>query len=405
MYYSQKSFSDKLGTCACTIAQDGCFLVSFCNLLGILGIANIAPPDFNKKAYPAGGCMADENYWASLYNLDVAKTTSAPGTVCISETDHYANLGFPQHFFCYDPDKNLKLDPLDVTPTWRPNNYNIVSYRIFTKKVPRISGIDISHYQSKPNPIDWTKVSAEFVIIKVSGGDNGMYKDAMADDYKKNARAHGKGIGYYHYGGGLDPVKEADFFIEAIGDIATGENVGLDFEIHIADPIGYANAFVQRLMDKLGWDTLLFYSYRSLAALFKAGAVMKCKLWIADPSAMPNHENWPDWTIWQYTTAATGAYPGISTTVDLDYFNGTIEDFKKLGKPETPTPAMPIPVTTTPDPTPIPPAPSPIQDTTTPAVDSIAPPVTTPAAPTEKTWQEKLILWFAKFIQDILKRN
>jgi hypothetical protein len=42
---------------------------------------------------------------------------------------------------------------------------------------------------------------------------------------------------------------------------------------------------------------------------------------------------WKTWAVWQYSTGAAGSVKGISTTIDLDYFNGTAEQFKKYGKP------------------------------------------------------------------------
>lgn len=192
------------------------------------------------------------------------------------------------------------------------------------------NGVDISHWQ---NPIDWSKVKQDFVMIKASGGDKGLYKDVRFDTFKNATRAKGVCLGYYHFAGGLDPVKEADFFLTSVGDLAVGEVLALDFEIHIADPIGFCTKFVNRIKDKAGfWP--LFYSYSSLAALFTTGDVLNCGLWIADPSAnAPRIGKWNTWAIWQYTTAPANKIAGFSTTVDLDYFNGTAEQFKKYGKP------------------------------------------------------------------------
>ena len=143
MYYSQKDYPKvKLGTCADTIAQSGCFLTSFCNVLQELKVTQINPEYFNRKAFPAGGCMANAAYWASLYDMYYTKTTVTPKGVCIIETDHFASAGFPQHF-CMWKD-GMIIDPLDHNPQWKKNPYHVVSYRVFTpnKTSPKEAIVD-----------------------------------------------------------------------------------------------------------------------------------------------------------------------------------------------------------------------------------------------------------------------
>lgn len=201
-----------------------------------------------------------------------------------------------------------------------------------------IKGIDISHHQGK---VDWSKVKQDFVILKASEGLS--FKDAMFESYRTSARAKKIPLGFYHFARGIDPVKEADWFLRCVNEIKIGEVLALDFEIHIADPIGFCNKFVERIHEKVGF-WLLFYSYSSMAALFKSGSVLNCGLWIADPSARPRTGAWKTWAIWQYTVAKAGKTPGFTTTVDQDYFNGTVEQFKKYGKWPTVDSTVPAPV-------------------------------------------------------------
>ena len=192
-----------------------------------------------------------------------------------------------------------------------------------------IKGVDLSHFQGD---IDWNKFKTEFAIIKCTQGVN--FVDPKFADYKKHIRAKKIALGYYHFANGGDPIAEADFFLENVGDIAEGEVLALDFEIHIADPVGFCTKFVERIHDKVGfWP--LFYLYSSLAALFKKGSVLNCGLWIADPSDPPRIGSWKIWAIWQYTVAAPGKQAGVPASCDQDYFNGTVAQFKKYGKPAT----------------------------------------------------------------------
>ena len=220
-----------------------------------------------------------------------------------------------------------------------------------------IKGIDVSHWQKN---IDWKKIPNDilFCILKASGADNGYYKDINFETYKKNARAKGLGLGYYHFAKGLDPIKEADWFLTCVGDIKEGETLALDIEASatkIADPIGFCEKFVQRVYNKTGFWPFV-YSYSSFIATIHSPKLLNCGLWIADPSAKPRIGNWKTWAIWQYTISASNAY--TTAKVDQDYFNGTIEQFKKFGKPAQLPPAT-LPVNPTPTETQtIPPAPT-----------------------------------------------
>jgi GH25 family lysozyme M1 (1,4-beta-N-acetylmuramidase) len=191
-----------------------------------------------------------------------------------------------------------------------------------------IKGIDVSHYQLK---IDWTKIpkDIEFAIMKCTEGL--AVADARFAEYKAGARKAGLGIGYYHFARGLDPVKEAEFFVKSVGDIAEGELLALDFEIKIADPVGFCNKFVKRVIELVGF-TPLFYSYSSIVSGSDWGDVYNCGLWIADPSSAPRIGKWKTWAVWQYTISPKGAQKYTTEAVDQDYFNGTIEVFKKYGK-------------------------------------------------------------------------
>ena len=157
-FYSQKSYPDvKLGTCSDSIDKSGCFLTSFVNLLGELGVKETDPVAFNKIAFPNGGCLANASYWASLYNLTYLKTTSKPLKVCIAETDYWKAVA-PQHFFLWRPD-GMIVDPLDLNPDWKKNTrYGIVSYRIFE---PQKSSVPIKQPDTTSDTTPKVKTTVE----------------------------------------------------------------------------------------------------------------------------------------------------------------------------------------------------------------------------------------------------
>ena len=51
---------------------------------------------------------------------------------CIAVTDHYAAQGYPTHFFCYNPETDQRIDPLDFPAVIEKNTYRITEYRPFT---------------------------------------------------------------------------------------------------------------------------------------------------------------------------------------------------------------------------------------------------------------------------------
>lgn len=152
--YSQKSFPQKLGKCKVSIKSQGCYLVSFCNLLNELKISKINPLELNeyliiKDGY-SNGCLFNSSKIAKLFNLTYEKIFKDPGTICIIETDFWKPKGVPQHFVLFR--QGMIADPLDLNPKWKLNVYPIVSYRVFkplhAHKIPE--PIDVPPEPEKP---------------------------------------------------------------------------------------------------------------------------------------------------------------------------------------------------------------------------------------------------------------
>lgn len=144
-YYSQHTpgYNDKknpamrLGTCTDTLWQSACFLTSFCNLGKELEWFDINPVTMNKlfianKLF-ANGCGLVASAVAKHFGLTYEKLLNDPDVICIAETNKYASIGVPQHFFVYE--KGMILDPLDPPETikWKQNTYPLVSFRVFKK--------------------------------------------------------------------------------------------------------------------------------------------------------------------------------------------------------------------------------------------------------------------------------
>jgi len=250
-----------------------------------------------------------------------------------------------------------------------------------------VDAIDISQWQGA---INWPAVTAPIAIIKMSGGDAGLYTDSQANANYYGAKAAGKALGMYHFAGGGNPVNEADFFIAACSPLDKDDVLILDWEIEHADPVGWCLQFVNRVHDRTGvWP--LFYTNGARVNQYDWSPVLSnCGLWIAwygmDPEGtLPIH--YP-YVMHQYTSS--GSMPGVAGRVDLDAWFGTLAQFKKYGYQPTPAPTP----DSTPEPTPIPPpdpVPTPTPEPTPnpdPSPDPIPEPVPRPpSSPPTVNWK------------------
>lgn len=215
-----------------------------------------------------------------------------------------------------------------------------------------LKGIDVSRWQQS---IMWPTVkgNVDFAIIKIGGSDDGLYMDGMAVRNVLEARSAGVQLGFFVYLGGAYPVAEEiqhiKNLISNIGGLRPGEVFALDWEEHHAtNEVAYVHGIAKGLVDA-GFPAPLIYMSlsRVRTADWKPLVDMNCGLWVAAwgnndsiADTHPPSDEWPFWAFWQYSS--TGNVPGISGKVDMNYFNGSLEDFKKYGSTRTVT--LPSPV-------------------------------------------------------------
>lgn len=210
-----------------------------------------------------------------------------------------------------------------------------------------IPGIDVSHWQGT---INWSAVAQtqQFVIVKISGGDAGLYYDAQASNNYYGAKAAGiQGVGGYHFAGGGNPSQEADFFCAGMKPWTENDVWVLDWEIDVADPVSWVGQFMQRCHDVAGvWPLLYVDGSRANAYNWNANAaVANCGKWIAWYGRDPSQDLPVSmfYTMMQYSSS--GKINGISGNVDQDMFYGDISQLQKYGW-HAPV-APPAPVVTT----------------------------------------------------------
>lgn len=273
-------------------------------------------------------------------------------------------------------------------------------------------GADVSEWQGN---INWPAFNpgAAFVLIRSSWGLN---TDAKFYQNRDGVRSLGSDMphGYYHYAMGGDPIAEADYFLNTIGNLQQGEVLALDWEIDPAiNRDEWCVRFLNHVRDRVGFLPL-FYSNqnRIVTQNWSGSAGTGDGLWVAHYGIPPTGDVpikwWPFYLIHQYTSS--GTFPGIAGRVDTNaLFANAITDFYKYGAPAATVPVpAPVPLPTpppapapapAPEPTPEPapsPTPDPSPPTPTPIPAPTTPPVTTPPA------SATLFDWFAHYVRVVL---
>lgn len=206
----------------------------------------------------------------------------------------------------------------------------------------RAKGIDISHWQGKFIP----KGNADFVIIKAS---EGTVTDNMFLENLPAVFSHPVTGAYHYFRTGINPVAQAELFSQ--------KAAGFDFLVvdyektnNQLDDAGEAGlkAFWDTLARMVDIPVLLYtspYIYRDNLCHYR-DFWKSVPLWMAHYNGEDPEKGSPEifegegWRIWQYSGPGNGQgrkYGVQSANVDLNVYNGTLEDMVKwLEKGEEP---------------------------------------------------------------------
>jgi len=209
-----------------------------------------------------------------------------------------------------------------------------------------VPGIDVSYWDAG---IDWPKVRAtgqRFVFVKATEADT--YQDPTFDDNWFGAKSAGLLRGAYHFFRcNVDAKKQADYFVnyfKSLNDAGELPPV-LDLETHDnvkkEKIIPAVKIYLDRVEAALGKKPIIYSGYFFLQDYLSeagGGPPMWAKdyaLWIAQypnqyvPGMVPSlPRGWFKWTFWQYSEK--GVVNGINADVDMDLFNGTLEELYKF---------------------------------------------------------------------------
>ncbi|WP_294629356.1 GH25 family lysozyme [uncultured Bacteroides sp.] len=217
---------------------------------------------------------------------------------------------------------------------WRPC-HGLKEYGVCIPAGYDIHGIDISHYQGK---IDWlrlrqnreTSSPLHFVFMKATeGGDHG---DTTFSANFANARNHGFIRGAYHfYIPSTDALKQADFFIRTV-KLETGDLPPvLDVEVTGRKKKEELQQDIKRWLDRVenhyGVKPILYTSYKFKTRYLDDAIFDAYPYWIAH-YYVDSVKYRGRWDFWQHTDV--GSVPGITEDVDLNVFNGTLEELRGL---------------------------------------------------------------------------
>jgi lysozyme len=197
-----------------------------------------------------------------------------------------------------------------------------------------VKGMDVSHYDGT---IDWATAHSsgiDFAFVKATEGTT--FVDPMFAANWSGMKAAGVVRGAYHFfHSNMDPVTQANFVVSTVGTLETGDlPIVIDLEVtdgnSEATVISTAGTFLAAVTKATGVTAMI---YVSPAFLSDYSSFAGNPLWVANwgvkcpdvPAA------WTTWTFWQ--NSDTGTVSGVSgaSSVDLDYFNGSLADLAALG--------------------------------------------------------------------------
>ena len=217
---------------------------------------------------------------------------------------------------------------------WKPC-YGQKGYGVCMPCNYEVHGIDISHYQGK---IDWELLThnreaqfpIHFIFLKATeGGDHG--DDTFTQNFGQ-ARKYGFIRGAYHYFiPKTDARKQADFFIRTVqlakGDLPPVLDVETTGKQSPQELKTAVKTWLDRVEAHYGVKPILYTSYKFKKRYLSDSIFNAYPYWIAHYYVdSVRYEG--KWQFWQHTDV--GTVPGIEEEVDLNVFNGTMEELLEL---------------------------------------------------------------------------
>ncbi|MES1242741.1 MAG: GH25 family lysozyme [Acidobacteriota bacterium] len=201
-------------------------------------------------------------------------------------------------------------------------------------------GIDVSHYQGTVN---WTEVAASGVVFAFAKATDGItYVDPQFSVNWPAMLSVGLLRGAYHfYEPADDPTSQAQHYLSNVtleaGDLPPVLDVEITGGVSSTQLWSGVATWLQTVQTATGRQPLLYISPGFWSDNSPDPTLTGYPLWLADYASTPKlPEGWSTWQFWQHSQ--TGTVPGVSTSVDLDLFNGTLVQLQQWLEPSM-TPA------------------------------------------------------------------
>ncbi|MGN6180567.1 MAG: glycoside hydrolase family 25 protein [Mucilaginibacter sp.] len=204
-------------------------------------------------------------------------------------------------------------------------------------------GFDISH----TNSIQWDKVSSDMQFVYCKATQGVTFKDPLFNQYWQYLKSTSLFRGAYHFLSIEGTAQQqADNFLSCGIDFSKPNVLPpmLDVEDQIPASLNQLilanrNKFIQLITDWISivenatGRKVVLYSYKSFFAEYMDNhAWPDCYLWLAayQKSVPGLPKGYNNWDFWQYSEYGTVSGEATGGEIDLDYFNGTIEQLAKL---------------------------------------------------------------------------
>lgn len=199
------------------------------------------------------------------------------------------------------------------------------------------------------NAIDWEQLSTDKrVVAIIHRATIGFRVDTKYAERKIEAKKRGYKWGAYHFGKPGDPVKQADFFLATVrpeaDDLIALDIDGLDTAKHMS--FEEAREFITRIKEKTGRLPVVYANNevtRAIATQYGQDDLFAhTPLWYArfkrSVTDFPAG-TWKTYTLWQFScemncnpadrAKCLYTVPGTEYDMDVNVFNGTIEELRK----------------------------------------------------------------------------
>lgn len=213
------------------------------------------------------------------------------------------------------------------------------------------TGIDVSHFQGTVN---WAEVASSGVVFAFAKATDGItYLDPQFAVNWPAMKSAGLLRGAYHfYEPADDAVSQAQHFLSSVtletGDLPAVLDVEITGGVSSTELWSGVATWLQAVQTTTGRPPLLYVAPGFWNDNSPNLALTSYPLWLADYASQPTlPDGWSTWHFWQHSE--TGSVPGVSTSVDLDLFNGTLlqlQEWLGLAVASNTTPAATATTTT-----------------------------------------------------------